>query len=552
MPNPLVNYRASLKDWPTWLPQQMPAPYSEIPEYPGFFLGPPKVGETLRQLTAEQFTQSALFQVWTMVPDFVRDRLIQAVAGVAQDVAEAGKTFADMSSLSVQGLGAGVATVITVVNASIDFANQIAGSIHKTLETNDQNRRDERLKFLEDLEDFGPSGWAISPWGMRTYEREIKLKKNQYPSIWPPDYTSGYGMVGPLLLSGAPKREGDCSRGDADFSGGLDSSCRGYMRVFPLFFPVWCTASLGSYYKSTRGMERSNDAGAAVWAKMLMLQAAMVGNPVANLQMDGRLVQKTWERLQLFFWGRYFNPPQGMLNHAGKAKGLRNISLDTDTKVFEVASSFDPNFPANADEGFFFITPKGRIGGFYLTPGGQIGAYNPDGTGSTDHPDLDAVGVYRWDSANTYGDYGNWITAANYNTVRAATGQFFALRMATLRRQPLTQAIVEQFPQLLEKQEYPTAEGEGTQMRYPIGEKKVREAIRASAKGATDPVKVKLGTVKAIPGGGGGPGIKKADVIPPKRASKEDKYATAKKIAAGAAVAGAGYAAWKYYKGRRR
>lgn len=516
MGNPLQDYGESLGKWMEFVPTTMPAPFEKQPNTPGIQLGPEALLDDAVRWPFAKYAHETGMKIWTNVPPNIRALMIDRMSELVNKWASNIDQFAANIDLSLVNAGSGVASALQYLQAAFDFSKAVAAVIHKTLEDNDNSRRKERLKLLEMMAEDGPRGWAGGLFLARTYKRTTKSWANpagtdSYPLIWPPDYTGDYGAIGPLTTGNPPPyREGDCGRGSGDFSGGLDSSCRGFMQINPLWFPVWCTASLGSYQKSLRGMERSSDSGRAVWAQMLAMQSALLSDPASNLQTNGYLLNKRYQYFKDFFWKRYFNPPPYTKGDSPPPKGLQNISIDSDEKAWLVTDTFDPEF-----------RPFGDKRSFYLTPSGMIGAYNEDGTGTTDHPDLKKVGVYRWDRTATHASFGNWITAADYNTITAATGQFFSLRMGILRDRPMTKTIKEEFPDFLQKITRPVFTGmEETQERWLVPERKVRRAIVASAEGAVAEQRVII-TGKEISPKFEPKRVTPADVLP-QRAPKEE------------------------------
>ena len=529
MANKYFEYFDTLGEWNDWTTAVTPFELADLPKVAGFDLG--AVVETGRA-RAPVFTQAALRQVWSAFPVQGRDAVIDGVQTVLNQVGGTFTTATAAMSAVLQGVAAGAGVIAPIISGSFELADMWVGVIEGILASNDKARRGARLKYMELMEDLGPRAWGGGHAIGYTYRRELSglFNPDVFPMGWPPDWET----PGPLRLSPADPYRGDCSRGDSDFSGGLDSSCRGNVEIFPLFYPIWCQRVLGAN-KGKRGMERTSDGGALVWAKMISMQAQLLGNPIANLGCDGRDIAARVKRFKASFWRKYFTPSEGIEG----GRGLRIWGGSADDKkqaeamggpIFQIGA-FDEQFPAGLKKGFF------------MTPGGLIGTYRNDGTGTTDHPDLGLFGVWRWPSALKYSGFGgNWISCRDYNTIVSAAGQFFALRTATLRRRTLSETMVKEFPNLLVPGAFQNPAAEGLISYTPIPEGKVRRAIEAIAAGATTErapkkvagIKVPIG-VKPIPAG---TFVTPGAMLPKTR---WPVYVGAGAVALGAA----GFAAWK-------
>lgn len=474
MANKYFEYVETLGDWNKWTTAVTPYDLPDLPKVPGFDLGE-KV-ETGR-MPASTFTRAAMDQVWAVMPREARQLAIDGINAVLSTVGSVINVTVAAIQAAISGIAMAAGIVGPIIDGAFKLADAWVGVIEDIREDNDKARRESRLDdYMGLLERIGPRGWAGGFWLAGTYKRKRGLRKSVHPLGWPPDPKD------PGILRLSPEIDewykGDCSRGSSDFSGGLDSSCRGYMTIYPLFYPVWGERCFGTN-KSKKGMERTFDGGAAVWAKMLAMQGALLGNPIANLQCSGAMLERRVRRMRGIFWSRYFSPSEGA--PGGSESGVRMYGGTTEQKeaaeqmggpVFKIGG-FDDNFPAGLKKGLF------------MTPGGLIGTYNNDGSGSVDHPDLGRFGVWYWPSIYTNSPFGgNFISCRDFNTIVSAAGQFFALRTATLRRRVLSETMVAEFSNMLENQAYPHPTGEGLTSYYPIPESKVRRAIRAIADGA--------------------------------------------------------------------
>ncbi len=456
-----------------------------------------------------EFTKTALRQVWAAMPTAGRDELIDTVQDIMSNVAAVGGATADVLGAIVSGVSGAMGIIGPVIQASFALADAWVEVVAGKQEQNDIARRSARLKYLDSLDTLGPRAWAGGQWIGWRYERERASKANVFPLAWPPDYRStNKKTVGPLIYEkgGAPQRSGDCSGGASDFSGGMTSSCTGFSMLFPMFWPVWTTPAIGAVGRSMQGMERTHDGGSAVWARMIAMQSSLLGNPITNLMCDGSKLLRRLKYFREFFWASYENPAFGQrsgFQYGGDGPGLQWLKwggVYTDDYVkaiggprFKVGKRFDPDFPAGLKKGFF------------MTPAGLIATYDNLGNATIDSIDLARVSVYRWESVYTISTFGgNNITARDYNVIVAACNQFFALRMATLRRAPLMKELAKNWSAMFAKSYHPPQKtGDGFagvpgSWHRDIPEQAVRDAIVAVAIGGPTnrPVEV---TIKMPP-----------------------------------------------------
>lgn len=477
--NDFQRYAATLGDLGDWRPGAVP---TELPG--GFDLS----GSSVGRAPADAFMRESFAAVWSALPPSVRGDAVAALASLVSRFANVANVAASVIGAALQG----VALVGDVLAAGNEIAAQWSAAIGATLEKNDVERRRARLELLGFVADYGARGFAGGERWTYRYARSAGSvggkERWRHPLVWPPDYPKPKDAALPGFLRLADETNptyasngGECSQGASNFSGGMDGQCHGAIYLFPLFFPCWCERAFGDT-NAFAGMERSSDGGAAVWSRMVAMQGALLGSPVANLMCDGARLLERLERFRWFFFGRYANPlwgadrqtSPGLYWHAdaNPPKG----GTGPGGRTFAVAPGFEPDFPSGLGNQRFFETP-----------GGLIGCYAPDGRGSTDHADLSRVAVRVFEPHRSSPFGGNWITARNFNTVVAACGQFFSLRLATLRSRTRMREIVEAFPELLGHVTVPATwrEGGGTSTYRAIPEAAVRSAIRAVAAGSS-------------------------------------------------------------------
>jgi len=453
--NDLQTYLGTVGGLAEWSPVVMPG----VDDPPTWGV---EIGLGGARTSAVEYVPSVLRPVLSTLPPAVRDGISSAVVEVMGSIMGGGGMAG--AGAAIAGVSQAFSAIAPLVAGMTDAMEAWAGFVEGIRTDNDSARADARGDYWRTLQEMKPSTWVRAPWAHWTYTRKLGFNRYRHPSIYPVadgDATTNPDFFGPFGLGPAPENPGSgCAGGDSDFSGGY-GNCNGSFRTYPLFFPIWHDDCFG-WNKSDRGMERAS-AGAATQpaSSMLAMQGALLSQPIPNLTADGEMVLRLWRHFRDYF-------SNAMSRNSAWGKGAIDwVSGAQDVEI-------DPKF--NPDVGL--PSPDGRKNRFYFTPSGLIGQY-VNGEGTLLGADLKNVGPSRWASNEYNPAGGNFLSFANWNTVNTVVASFFSYRAALLRRRSFMESIVNDYPELLQKQHKPTTEEDGIdgQGYYPIPEAKLRAAI---------------------------------------------------------------------------
>jgi len=418
--------------------------------------------------SGREFFSQALQRTWSSLPPDLRRDIVDAVVGEVSKVTGSISGLTTLAATLAGSLGAVLGTVVPVIDAIVDAPMVVAKIIAGVIEENDQRRRDARLRMFEEFATLHPRRWVHLNRTFWPYTREIWGKKDyQGCPVYPP---SGGLPFDPSLATEA--FASDCVVSSADFCG--LQSCRWTWYTSVLFAPLFHPDMFGKSINLFRGMERSNDGGAAVLATILGLQAALLSNPVLNLMADGRDVSRMARSVFEIFWKSYREWSSELAALApDRWSGPRERAVYRDLGYGKIEG-------ARIDGSFKLKNLGPQFGDhLYVAPSGLIGAYLDDTSGSTTASVLSEWRVRMSEIGTPYSSTGgNEISCADYNSIIATWQAFFATRRATLGAPHFLRGIAEQAPELLVGRSWPSVSGGGgIEGGHPIYEPRVRAAI---------------------------------------------------------------------------